>query len=153
MSDLTAKARALRVASEAFCEKDDRIAALNLFGTFAVYFLTLWAAVAAWPTWWLTLPLIVVNGFSGVRLYVLQHDTGHASLFTTTRRNDLAGYALSTFTLTPYKPMRYNHNAHHAFLGNLDHRETTEIFTMTLREWQEAGSGNGCSTGCTATLC
>jgi omega-6 fatty acid desaturase (delta-12 desaturase) len=34
--------------------------------------------------------------------------------------------------------MQYNHDMHHAYLGNLDHRETTEIHTMTLREWQQA---------------
>jgi omega-6 fatty acid desaturase (delta-12 desaturase) len=33
--------------------------------------------------------------------------------------------------------MQYNHSLHHAYLGNLDHRETTEVYTMTLREWQQ----------------
>ncbi len=46
---------------------------------------------------------------------------------------------MSTFTLTPYRAMKVNHDMHHAYLGNLDHRETTEIFTMTLREWNAAG--------------
>jgi omega-6 fatty acid desaturase (delta-12 desaturase) len=51
--------------------------------------------------------------------------------------NDLAGYGLSVFTLTPYRVMQFNHNEHHSHLGNLEERETTEIFTMTLREWEE----------------
>jgi omega-6 fatty acid desaturase (delta-12 desaturase) len=45
---------------------------------------------------------------------------------------------LSAFSLTPFRVMQYNHNQHHAYLGNLEHRETTEVFTMTLREWNEA---------------
>lgn len=137
--DRVPDARALRLATEPYCTPDNRLAALSYFGTFAAYFLTLWAAVAAWPAWWLTLPLIVINAFASVRLYVLQHDTGHNSLFRTPRQNMLAGYGLSTFTLTPFRAMQYNHNAHHAFLGNLDHRETTEIYTMTVREWRQAG--------------
>jgi omega-6 fatty acid desaturase (delta-12 desaturase) len=52
--------------------------------------------------------------------------------------NDLAGYGLSVFTLTPYRVMQFNHNEHHSHLGNLEERDTTEIFTMTLREWEHA---------------
>lgn len=136
---LSSEGQALRRASEVFCDRDDRLAAASYFGTFAVYFLSFWGAVAAWPYWWVTAPLVVVLSFATVRLYVLQHDAGHASLFSTRRLNDLAGHGLSTFTLTPYRVMRYNHNAHHAFLGNLEHRETTEIHTMTVREWRQAG--------------
>lgn len=135
----TPEAAALRRATEAYCKTDNWLASLSYFGTFAVYFLTLWAAIAAWPTWWATAIFVLVNGFASVRLYVLQHDTGHNSLFSTPRLNTLAGYGLSTFTLTPFRAMQYNHNAHHAFLGNLDHRDTTEIYTMTVREWQAAG--------------
>ncbi len=119
--------------------RDDRIAALSYAATFAVYVLTLVLAVMAWPFWGLVLPLMVVNALAGVRLYVLQHDCGHGSLFSTKHRNDLAGHGLSVFTLTPYRVMQSNHNDHHSHLGNLDERDTTEIFTMTLREWQAAG--------------
>ena len=119
--------------------RDNRLAAVSYLGTFATYFATLALAVQAWPVWWLVLPLIVVNAFAGVRLYVLQHDTGHNSLFATSRQNMLAGHALSVFTLTPFAVMQFNHNEHHSHLGNLDARDTTEIFTMTLREWEAAG--------------
>ena len=131
--------REIRAFTRQWTKRDDRLAALSYFGTFAVYFLTLWLAVQAWPVWWLVVPLIVVNAFAGVRLYVLQHDCGHGSLFSTKARNDRAGYGLSVFTLTPYRVMQSNHNDHHSHLGNLDERETTEIFTMTLREWEDAG--------------
>lgn len=122
-----------------YCHRDNRLAALSYFGTFAVYFLTLYLAIASVGTWWLTLPLIVINSFSAVRLYVLQHDCGHASLFETTRLNDLAGYGLSTFTLTPFRAMQYNHNVHHTHISNLEERDSGEIHTMTVKEWEEAG--------------
>jgi len=134
-----AAAREVKEATRAYTTRDDRLAAASLLGSFAAYFVSLWAAIAAAPAWWLVVPLAILNALAAGRLYVLQHDTGHASLFSSRRANDLAGYAISTFTLTPYKAMRMNHNIHHAYLGNLDHRESTEVFTMTLREWQEAG--------------
>jgi omega-6 fatty acid desaturase (delta-12 desaturase) len=129
----------IREFTRQYTERDDRLAAFSYFGTFAVYFTTLWLALESAGTLALTVPLVVINALSGVRLYVLQHDTGHASLFGTTRRNDIAGHVLSTFTLTPFRVMKYNHNQHHAHLGNLDERDTTEIFTMTVREWAQAG--------------
>ncbi|SDI01563.1 fatty acid desaturase [Lutimaribacter saemankumensis] len=133
--------RRIRAFTHEYTEKDDRIAALSYFGTFAVYFAALglgtWALASV--HWILAAPFVVVLGFASVRLYVLQHDCGHASLFSKRQWNDWAGYGLSVFTLTPYAVMRHNHNLHHAHVGNLDHREDGEVYTMTLAEWQRAG--------------
>lgn len=128
----------IREFTAGYCDKDDRLAALSYFGTFAVYFGTLWLAVQTAQTPWFCAPLVVINAFSGVRLYVLQHDCGHQSLFATRGWNDIAGYGLSTFTLTPYKAMKHNHNVHHQHVGDLDERRSGEIYTMTLAEWQVA---------------
>ena len=128
----------VREFTNRYIEKDNRLASLSLFGTFAVYFATLWLALQAMWAWWAVIPLVILNAFAAVRLYVIQHDCGHWSHFESRRQNDLAGYALSTFTLTPYRAMQRNHNVHHAFLGDLDHRESTEVHTMTLAEWESA---------------
>ncbi|MCM2561225.1 fatty acid desaturase [Lutimaribacter sp. EGI FJ00015] len=131
----------IRAFTHDYTDKDNRLAALSYFGTFAVYFAALAVGAWAWAGvhWLAALPFIVILGFASVRLYVLQHDCGHVSLFSSRRLNDLAGYALSVFTLTPYAVMRYNHNLHHAHVGNLDHREDGEVYTMTLAEWHRAG--------------
>ncbi|MBD3679523.1 MAG: fatty acid desaturase [Rhodobacteraceae bacterium] len=121
-----------------YCERDNRIALISYLGTFAAYFLSLWLAIRFAETWYLVAPLVVVNAFCGVRLYIMQHDCGHGSLFETARLNDLAGYGLSTFTLTPYRVMQYNHNMHHTHIGNLEERDSGEIHTMTVKEWEEA---------------
>ncbi|MEM9522911.1 MAG: fatty acid desaturase [Pseudomonadota bacterium] len=133
--------RELRAFTRDWTKRDDRLACLSYFGTFAAYFLTLWLAVQAWPVWWLVGALIVINAFAGVRLYVLQHDTGHDSLYSTKRLNTLAGHGLSVFTLTPFNVMQFNHNEHHSHLGNLEARDTTEILTLTVREWRTASFG------------
>lgn len=129
----------LREYTRQYCEKDNRIAALGFFGTFAVYFASLWLAISQAGMWWLMLPAMVVHAFAAVRLYVLQHDTGHHSLFRTRAQNELAGHVLSPFTFAPFEVMKQNHNLHHANVGNLEHRDTGEIHTMTLREWNAAG--------------
>lgn len=134
--------RELRQFTRNWTERDNRLALVNYVGTFAIFFASLASAISAYSATsiagWLTVPLIIICAFSGVRLYVLQHDAGHNSLFSTARLNRLAGHGLSVFTLTPFAVMQHNHNAHHNHLGNLDARDTTEIFTMTLREWQTA---------------
>ncbi len=129
----------MREFSARYCVRSDLLAAVSFGATFAVYFLSLWLAIRLADIWPLCAVLVFLNAVSGVRLYVLQHDCGHLSLFRNPRANVLAGYALSVFTLTPFRAMQYNHNRHHANLGNLDERQTGEIHTMTLREWQAAG--------------
>lgn len=129
----------IRERLKPFAEKDDRMGALAFFPTFVVYFASLYLAITYVDTWYILIPMMLVNGASAVRLYVLQHDCGHASLFKSRKHNDWAGEALSVLTFAPYAAMRHNHNLHHSHLGNLEARETGEIHTMTLREWNEAG--------------
>lgn len=128
----------IREYSLRYCERSDRIAAASYLGTYIVFFAALIGATLLWGRWLLMSPLVVVAAFAGVRLYVLQHDCGHLSLFTTRARSVWAGHGLSLVTLTPFRAMQYNHNLHHANVGNLDHRETGEIYTMTLAEWDAA---------------
>lgn len=129
----------LRAYTRDYCDKDNRLASISYFGTFAVYFLSLWLAIHFAAQWYLMLPAGVVHAFAAVRLYVLQHDTGHHSLFETRQQNEIAGHVLSPFTFAPFEVMKRNHNLHHANIGNLEHRETGEINTMTVSEWNKAG--------------
>ncbi|QGX98767.1 fatty acid desaturase [Roseovarius faecimaris] len=119
-----------------YAHKSDVMGALSFLGSLAVYLAALIGGALVWGQWALVLPAVLILAFASVRLYVLQHDCGHASLFRTKWLNDAAGYVLSVFSLTPFRVMQFNHNQHHAYLGNLDHRETTEVYTMTLREWR-----------------
>ncbi|SEK49275.1 omega-6 fatty acid desaturase (delta-12 desaturase) [Roseovarius azorensis] len=136
----TAAETSLRTFLKPYTAKSDLRGALSLAGTLAVYAgaLILGAHWAGQGVALAALPMIVILAFASVRLYVLQHDCGHLSLFATRWPNEAAGHVLSVFSLTPFRVMQYNHNQHHAYLGNLDHRETTEVYTMTLREWQSA---------------
>ncbi|MBT8155415.1 fatty acid desaturase [Epibacterium ulvae] len=125
----------LRAHTRKFCAKDNRLAAATYFGTFAVYFLSLYVSITQIDRWYIIVPAGVIFAFAAVRLYVLQHDTGHHSLFETRWQNEVAGHVLSPFTFAPFEVMKQNHNLHHANIGNLEHRETGEIHTMTVAEW------------------
>ena len=129
----------LRSYTRSYARQDNRLALLSFLGTFATYFCALTLAISQADRWYILIPCGVVFAFASVRLYVLQHDTGHHSLFETRLQNELAGHVLSPFTFAPFEVMKQNHNLHHANIGNLDHRETGEIHTMTLQEWQQAG--------------
>ncbi|UWQ92885.1 fatty acid desaturase [Rhodobacteraceae bacterium M382] len=131
----------LRSYTRQFAHKDNRLASLSYFGTFAVYFTSLYLAIVYASNGLILVAAGMVHAFSAVRLYVLQHDCGHHSLFETRSQNELAGHVLSPFTFAPFEVMKQNHNLHHAGVGNLEQRETGEIHTMTLREWKQAGFG------------
>lgn len=132
----------LRKALRAYTKKDNRLAYLSLLPNLAIYFLSLVLAVKAVATgsWIIATLAVLVLAFAGVRLYVLQHDLGHLSLFETRRQNQIWGYIVSPFTFAAYPQMTYNHNLHHAYVGDLNERHTTEIFTMTVAEWEQAGT-------------
>ena len=128
----------IREYLKGYTHKSDIMGAMSLALTLTAHLASLALGAVSVPHVWPMLPCLVVFAFSAVRLYVLQHDCGHESLFATRWLNDAAGHFLSVFSFTPYRVMQYNHNQHHAYLGNLEHRETTEIHTMTLGEWENA---------------
>jgi len=131
----------LRQTLRKYTKKDNRLAYLSLLGNLAVYAAAVVVSIMAVEqgAWLLAAIGVILLAFAGVRLYVLQHDLGHLSLFETKRQNEIWGYLVSPFTMAAYPQMRYNHNMHHAYVGDLDARETTEINTMTLSEWNRAG--------------
>ncbi len=71
-----------------------------------------------------------------VRLFIIQHDCGHASFFGPTWANELLGRFLGVLTLTPFDSWRWSHSVHHATSGNLDRRGVGDITTLTVREYR-----------------
>ena len=104
----------------------------------AVPFAALWAlsALAAiHGQWWGLLLTIPAAGFL-VRLFIVQHDCGHGSLFTRRSANDWVGRVIGVLTLTPYDYWRHTHAVHHATAGNLDQRGIGDVDTLTVAEYQ-----------------
>jgi omega-6 fatty acid desaturase (delta-12 desaturase) len=131
----------IRAAARAYARPDLKLALFHLAVSLA-----LWGAAVTLGTWawgqghWLLVALAVVGVFGGQgRLFGVQHDCGHLSYFASPRANVATGVLLGGLTYNPYFAMRYNHNRHHAFVGNLDRMESHEVLTWTVAQWHEAG--------------
>ncbi|MCC5976934.1 MAG: fatty acid desaturase [Salinarimonas sp.] len=117
---------------------DNRRAVLEILVT-TVPFTALWIAAALLVTngyWWAGPILAVPAAGLLVRMFMLQHDCGHGSLFSKRALNDWAGRALGVLTFTPYDYWRRTHAVHHATSGNLDQRGIGDVDTLTVAEYQ-----------------
>ncbi|MBX3436411.1 MAG: fatty acid desaturase [Planctomycetaceae bacterium] len=103
-----------------------------------VPFVLLWAAMwySLRYSYAVTLLLSVPTAGLLVRLYILQHDCGHGSLFRSKRWNDVVGRVLAVMVFTPYQAWKSQHAQHHATAGDLDRRGMGDVQTMTLNEYQ-----------------
>jgi omega-6 fatty acid desaturase (delta-12 desaturase) len=89
--------------------------------------------------YWVTLALALPTAGFVVRIFIIQHDCGHGSLFRSRRINDSVGMLCSLITLTPYSMWRRQHAGHHARWNNLDRRLSgSDIYStcLTLAEFQ-----------------
>lgn len=88
--------------------------------------------------YWLTLVLAIPAAGLLVRLFIIQHDCGHGSYFTSRAANDVLGRILSVLTFTPYYSWSQGHAIHHASTGNLDRRGRGDVETWTVVEYQSS---------------
>ena len=89
-------------------------------------------------SWWLALPLAVLAGGFMVRVFIIFHDCGHGSFFSSARANNVLGFITGVLTFTPYYHWRWEHATHHATSGDLDRRGTGDVWTLTVQEYLEA---------------
>ncbi len=131
----------LRQLLTPFAHADNRRAGFQLVTT-ALLFIAGWSAMAlavrlAWNYGVVLLLAFPVAGLY-VRLFILQHDCGHGSFFTSQRMNDAVGRVLGIVTLMPYSYWRRTHAIHHATSGNLDRRGVGDIVTLSVSEYVAA---------------
>ncbi len=103
----------------------------------AVPLVVLWL-VMLWSLtvgYWLTLLLAIPAALLVVRMFIFQHDCGHASFFESLKANNAVGSVIGVLTLVPYGYWRKTHAIHHATSGNLDERSVGDIDTLTVREY------------------
>lgn len=74
-----------------------------------------------------------------IRLFLIQHDCGHGSFFTSRRANDLLGSLISVISLTPYHYWLRTHAYHHSAHGDLDRRDLGDLTTLTVDEYLALG--------------
>jgi omega-6 fatty acid desaturase (delta-12 desaturase) len=100
-------------------------------------FVILWAAISivSERSYWASLIGVIPAAGLLVRLFMLQHDCGHGSMFSRRAANDWIGRCLAVLTLTPYDHWRRSHAHHHASSSNLDRRGIGDITTLTVKEF------------------
>src|SRR5437016_10473828 len=76
---------------------------------------------------WITLLLSELAARFLVRIFIIQHDCGHGSFFSSRRANELIGRLCSLMTLTPYAFWRRQHARHHGSWNNLDRRAASGL--------------------------
>jgi len=117
--------------------RPDNLRGLREIAVTASCFAALWATtwLLALLSYWLALLAVVPAAGFLVRLFMIQHDCGHGTLFTRRSVNDWVGRFLGVLTLTPYDYWRNSHAHHHASSGNLDRRGIGDIKLLTVREY------------------
>ena len=108
----------------------------NTIGPYALIWYLMYLSLAKF--WWLVLPLAVLAGMFLVRVFIIQHDCGHGSFFSSARANDVLGFITGVLTFTPYHHWRWEHAVHHATSGDLDRRGQGDIWTLTVQEYLES---------------
>ncbi|MDF1736766.1 MAG: fatty acid desaturase [Minwuia sp.] len=90
-------------------------------------------------SYWLALAIAPLAAGFLVRVFIIQHDCGHASFFRGRSANNILGFACSLLTLTPYASWRRQHAGHHGIWNDLDRRLSgADIYSscLTLAEYQ-----------------
>jgi acyl-lipid omega-6 desaturase (Delta-12 desaturase) len=103
--------------------------------SFATLWLITWGALHL--SVWLSLLMTIPTAAFLVRLFMIQHDCGHGSLFSSSTANNWIGRALGVLTVTPFDFWKHDHALHHAGSGNLEHRGIGDIQTLTVAEYEE----------------
>ena len=116
---------------------DNRKALFQLTNTAVPFFIVCAAMVYSFSSaYWLTALLTIPASLLLVRLFIIQHDCGHNSFFSSRKWNNYVGRLISVLTWTPYDFWRRTHNLHHASSGNLDNRGFGAIETITIKEYR-----------------
>jgi len=101
---------------------------------FVLVWTAMYWAVMHGRTWVYVILLPFAVGFL-VRLFLIQHDCGHAAFLPARSANDWLGRCLGVLTLTAYEHWRHAHALHHARSGNLGRRGVGDIDTLTVAEY------------------
>jgi acyl-lipid omega-6 desaturase (Delta-12 desaturase) len=113
-----------------------RKARWQLINSFVPYAL-LWVAMVYTLSisYWLMLPLAVLAAGFLARIFIIFHDCGHGSFFTSKRANHATGIIAGLVNLTPYRYWRWQHALHHGTAGDLDRRGAGDMWTLTVQEY------------------
>lgn len=116
-----------------------RSSAWQLINTLIPYGVLWYGAYRALEySFWLALPIIALLAAFMVRTFIIFHDCGHRSFYTSKKTNVFWGILTGILTFTPFHYWRDAHARHHGTSANLDKRGEGDVWMMTLDEYMEA---------------
>lgn len=123
-----------------FSLKNTSIANYQFFSTLLILWSTIifsfFFVTKSYYFLFLTIPITTIFM---CRSYVIEHDCGHQSFYSSRIFNTIIGNIMGFGILIPYSMWKFIHNSHHNNVGNLDKRELNpEIWTMTLQEYLDS---------------
>ncbi len=92
-------------------------------------------------SYWLTLALAIPAAGFMIRIFIIFHDCGHGSFFASRRANSIVGFITGLLTFAPYYHWNHKHAIHHATSGDLDRRGMGDVWTVTVKEYEEMSKG------------
>ena len=98
------------------------ISTWQVVSTLVFFVATIYGLSVVSSVWLIGFCFLPLLALIGIRLFVLQHDCGHLSLYQRKASNDIAGQVLAWFTTVPYELWRSEHRWHHLNQGNLSSR-------------------------------
>jgi omega-6 fatty acid desaturase (delta-12 desaturase) len=108
----------------------------QIVNSFLPYFALLCAMyISLDVSYWITLALAVPAAGFLVRIFIIFHDCGHRSFFKSARANRIVGFVGGVLTFTPSYHWTHQHAKHHATAGDLDHRGSGDVWTLTVQEY------------------
>lgn len=106
---------------------------------FCLWYLMVQSVQLGYSYIWIMIFTIPAAAFL-VRIFILFHDCVHNSFFRSKRANTFFGYFLGVLVFTPLEDWRFTHLRHHRTYANLDSRGFGDIWTMTLKEYENSSS-------------
>ena len=113
---------------------------INSLGPYLILWVLMYYSLEI--SYWITVGLSVIAAGFLVRIFIIFHDCGHGSFFTSTRANRIVGTILGSLAFTPYDRWHRDHAIHHKTVGNLDKRGVGDIWTLTVDEYKALSPGN-----------
>ena len=111
----------------------------QILNTLPVYAFLWYVAYRALDySFWYALPVIILLSGFLIRVFIIFHDCGHGSFFSSKKANDFWGNITGILTFTPYHCWRASHARHHGTSGNLDKRGYGDVWMMTKEEYVQA---------------
>jgi omega-6 fatty acid desaturase (delta-12 desaturase) len=135
--NLSTEPGALRAALAPYQRPSHRRSVFEILVT-AIPLIALWglALFAVNRGWWWGVVLTLPAAAFLVRMFMIQHDCGHAAFFRSPAANAWTGRIIGVLTATPYDYWRRTHAIHHATSGNLDRRSLGAVDTLTVEEYR-----------------